>query len=135
MDSSKNAGFSTADKTWIKVNPNFNEINVEEAYNDPDSIFHYYQKLIAYRKGNDIVKLGTYKEQFHKNPDIYCYERWWQGDRLIVISNFKPEDVPFRLPSDMTYKSAKLVLHNYDDDRPLQEMTLRPYETLVYELK
>lgn len=131
----KNAGFTTGDKTWIKLNPNYKEINVAEAQADPDSILNFYKKLIAYRKGNQVIKYGNYKEQFANSKDIFCYERWWQGDRLIVICNFKPYDVPFKLPSDNTYLSAELVLHNYNEDRKLEDMILKPYEALVYMMK
>ena len=43
------AGFTTG-TPWIKVNPNYPAINVEQALADPDSIFYYYQKLIRLRK-------------------------------------------------------------------------------------
>lgn len=134
-DSSKNAGFTTGDKTWIKVNPNYTEINVEEAQKDPDSILNFYKKLIAFRKGNQIIKNGTYKEQFASNKDIYVYERWWQGERLFILCNFQPKPVQFNLPKDMTYKTAELVLHNYDYNRKLEEMELKPYEAMVFHLK
>ncbi len=40
---SENAGFSGG-TPWIKVNPNYKEINVEQALADPDSVFYYYKK-------------------------------------------------------------------------------------------
>lgn len=52
-DSSKNAGFSTADKTWLPVNPNYQDINVQAALDNLESIFYTYQKLIKLRKENE----------------------------------------------------------------------------------
>ena len=51
---SEQAGF-TKGQPWIKVNPNYKEINAKSQLADPDSIFHYYQKLIRIRKEKDIV--------------------------------------------------------------------------------
>ena len=47
-DASANAGFTTG-TPWIKVNPNYTEINAEAALADPNSVFYYYQKLISLR--------------------------------------------------------------------------------------
>lgn len=131
----KNAGFSDG-TPWLNVNPNYKYINVEEAEKDPDSILNFYRKIIAFRKGNDIIKYGTYKENFAGSKDIYCYERWWHGERIFVICNFKNKEIPFKLPKDCVYASSELKLHNYGYDRPeLKESVLRPYEALVYLLK
>jgi len=48
-DNRQNAGFTTG-APWMKVNPNYQEINVKRALADPNSIFYYYQKLIQLRK-------------------------------------------------------------------------------------
>ena len=48
-DASANAGF-TAGTPWIDVNPNYRQINVREAQADPDSILHFYRKLLALRQ-------------------------------------------------------------------------------------
>ncbi len=45
----KHAGFTTGEP-WIRVNPNYKEINVEQALQDSESIFYYYKKLIELRK-------------------------------------------------------------------------------------
>ncbi|MDR4288179.1 glucohydrolase, partial [Bacillus thuringiensis] len=52
-DASQNAGFSTADKTWLPVNPNYKDINVQAALKNSNSIFYTYQQLIQLRKEND----------------------------------------------------------------------------------
>ncbi|MGB4033669.1 MAG: hypothetical protein WBM21_02375, partial [Christensenellales bacterium] len=129
----ENAGFTTG-TPWLPINPNYKEINVEQAMKDKNSIFHFYKKLIAFRRGNPLIIHGTFKENYASSNDIYCYERWYKGERLMVICNFKNKEIPFKLPSDCVYKSADLVLHNYDYDRKLEDMTLRPYEALVFKM-
>ena len=56
-DDSEQAGF-TDGESWIKVNPNYKEINAAQQLKDPNSIFHYYQKLISLRKEKDIIVYG-----------------------------------------------------------------------------
>lgn len=133
-NATENAGFTTG-KPWLAINPNYLDINTEEAIDDPDSIYNFYKKLIAFRLGNKTIINGTFKENYQKSKDIYCYERWYEGERLMVICNFKNKDIPFVLPSDCAYQSAELVLHNYGYDRKLETMTLKPYEALVFIMK
>lgn len=131
----KHAGF-TIGTPWMKINPNYGDINVAEALASPNSILNFYKKLIAFRRNNDIIKYGTYKENFAGSKDIYCYERWWHGEKLFVLCNFKNKEVKFELPKDNAYEVCELKLHNYGYDRPaLTEMTLRPYEAMVYYIK
>lgn len=133
-DLSENAGFSSGNP-WIKVNPNFTEINVEKDKANPDSILNFYKKLISFRKGNDLIINGAFKENYVGSKDILCFERWFHGERLLVICNFKNKDVFFKSPMDAAYLESKLELHNYSYDRPvLQSLTLRPYEAMVYRL-
>lgn len=42
-DASNMGGFTTANLTWLGVNPNYKEINVESQINDPDSILSFYK--------------------------------------------------------------------------------------------
>ena len=59
-DDSENAGFSTG-IPWIQVNPNYKEINAKKEMSDLDSVFHYYQKLIALRKKYALIVYGKYE--------------------------------------------------------------------------
>ncbi len=58
-NAAEQAGFTNG-TPWIKVNPNYKAINVEQALADPDSIFYYYQKLIQLRKENPVFVYGSY---------------------------------------------------------------------------
>ena len=53
---STNAGFSSANSTWLPVNPNFHEINVEnESFQDFGYWFNY-QKLLELRQTKEVLK-------------------------------------------------------------------------------
>lgn len=56
-DDSLSAGFTTG-TPWLPVNPNYKEVNAAAALADEDSIFYYYQKLIALRKQLPVLTEG-----------------------------------------------------------------------------
>jgi oligo-1,6-glucosidase len=135
-DDSENAGFTTG-TPWIPVNPNYKEINVKEALADPNSVFHYYKKLIQLRKQHDIIVYGTYDLILEDDPYIYAYTRTLGNEKLIVITNFSEKTPVFRLPDDITYNTKELLISNYDvnEAEELKEIRLRPWEARVYKIR
>ncbi|HSK89468.1 MAG TPA: alpha-glucosidase [Anaerolineales bacterium] len=135
-DAGDHAGFTTG-TPWIKVNPRYKEINVASALADPDSVFHYYKKLIQLRKDNPVIVYGTYDLILHSHEEIYAFTRTLEKDRLIVILNFSRNAPVFHLPEEISYTSADLLIGNYtvDSGADLSQITLRPYEARVYRLK
>ena len=75
-DASPNAGFTTG-TPWIKVNPNYPRINAAAELADDDSIFCYYQRLLALRKQHPVFVYGTYDLLLPDDPDLYVYTRTW----------------------------------------------------------
>ncbi|MDU1230603.1 MAG: alpha-glucosidase [Clostridium sp.] len=130
---SENGGF-TLGTPWIKVNPNYKSINVEEEINNEDSILNYYKKLIKIRKDNEIVVYGKYDLLLEESEEIYSYMRTLNNERLLVICSFSKEETTFNLPSEVVYNSKKLLIGNYDVciDEQLENIKLRPYECRVY---
>jgi oligo-1,6-glucosidase len=135
-NATKQAGFTNG-TPWIKVNPNYTEINVEQALADPDSIFHYYQKLIQLRKENPVFVYGSYDLLLDPDEKIYAFTRTLDDDRLLVILNFSTESPVFSLPEDLPYTSAELLIGNYkvDPAKNIRQIALQPYEARVYRLK
>jgi oligo-1,6-glucosidase len=134
-DDSPNAGFTTG-TPWIGVNPNSMEINVRDALADPDSVFHYYKKLIRLRKENPVVVLGRYDLLLEAHEEIYAFTRTHGSDRLLVILNFTANRPVFALPAGIAYSGKDLAISNYEVD-PAEDialLTLRPYEARVYRL-
>ena len=122
-----NAGFTTG-TPWIGVNPNYETINAEAQENDPDSVLHFYRRLIALRKELPIITEGDYTLLLGDHPQIFAYVRSWQGQRLYAICSFSAKT--FDAPEILPYCGGRLLLGNYTPDGDAQ--TLRPYEARVY---
>ena len=84
-DASANAGF-TAGTPWIDVNPNYRQINVREAQADPDSILHFYRKLLALRQRLEVLRSGTFRLLLPEHPQLLAYERACGEERIRVLS-------------------------------------------------
>ena len=82
----KNAGF-TEGTPWIGVNPNYKEINAEEELKNPDSVFHYYKKLIALRKEYEILTEGSFRLLLAEDENIFAYEREYNGKKPVSYTH------------------------------------------------
>jgi oligo-1,6-glucosidase len=130
------AGFTTG-IPWLKVNPNYPVINVEQALADPDSIFYYYQKLIHLRKTVPAIVYGTYDLLLPEHEQIYAFTRTLEDERLLVILNFSAQAALCELPQDLPGADPLLLIANYpvDPTKDLSRISLRPYEARVYQLR
>ncbi|WP_010647732.1 glycoside hydrolase family 13 protein [Oceanobacillus massiliensis] len=125
----ENAGFTTGE-SWLKVNSNYREINVENDMQNPDSIYHYYQKLIELRKSSKALIYGNYDLILDDHDQIYAYTRTGKDEQYVIMVNLFKEAAIFELPETITER--ELVLSNYKDE---EENRLRAYEARVYRVK
>ncbi|EGQ0299448.1 alpha,alpha-phosphotrehalase [Staphylococcus pseudintermedius] len=102
------AGFTTG-TPWIEVANNYNTVNVEAAMADPESILYMYKKLIQLRHEHDIVTYGEVVPRYLDHPQLFVYERRYQGDTWLIIANMTSEKVT--LPEDLD-RSGSVVLQN-----------------------
>ena len=133
-DDGPNGGF-TKGTPWILVNPNYREINARAALKDPDSVFHYYQKLIALRKQYPVIVHGKYRLLLEGDPDLFVYTREFEGEKLLVVCSFTEEEREISLPEE--FKEAQCLIGNYPDlgDEGKEKRLVRPYEAFVYFLR
>ena len=132
-----NAGF-TSGTPWINPADNYREINVEKALDDEDSIFYFYQKLIALRKQYEIITYGNYELILGEDEQIFAYIRNGADEKLLVINNFYGSETTFKLPENLTFEEyhSEILLSNYEDSsKEFKQVFLRPYESIVYHLK
>ena len=120
-----NAGFTNG-TPWLTVNPNKETINAEAALADPDSVFYYYQKLIAIRKEYDVIRSGSFTLLCPEDEKVFAYTRDTEHGHLLVVCNFSGEETAFDLPE--AYENAKVLLSNYKDPGK----NLRPYEAAMF---
>ena len=125
----KHAGF-TEGEPWLKVNPNYKEINVENNLERKDSVFYTYQKLIELRKNNPIITQGTFKLLFEKHPQLFVYERQYDNEIWIVIANFSEEQCDVTL-DEMNNGFEMIMSSTGKEPSNYSKFKLEPYETLV----
>ncbi len=125
----KFAGFSDVE-SWIIPPENYKKINVETEEKDSDSILNFYRKLVALRKENKIIQDGDINFIERENNNVIAYRRSLNEKSLIVICNFKGEEIKLQDKNLSDYLADyKKILGNYDG----VEKILRPYEVAVFE--
>ncbi|WP_282939816.1 alpha-glucosidase [Paenibacillus sp. RC67] len=134
-NTTEHGGFTTG-TPWLKINPNYTQINAEEALNDPNSIFHYYRRLIELRKQQNVIVYGKYELLLEQDERIYSFTRTLGEERLLVVLNFYETPVTFELPSTVRCTSSERLIGNYElnEGWDLQRLELRPYEAQVFKL-
>ena len=135
-DSGENAGFTTG-TPWLKVNPNYTDINVEKELRDPNSIFCYYRRLLELRKAYPVMVYGSYDLLLPEHEEIYAFTRTLQAERLLVILNFTKNTPVFELPPQLSFADKALLLSNYEVDaaEDIRRVSLRSFEARVYRLR
>lgn len=127
------AGF-TSGTPWLKVNDNYPVINVEKEEEQPDSVLHYYRKLIALRKSGEYRELFTYGkfEPAYENADhVMAYYRILRGRRVLVAANFGTDTIEL----DWEVPAKKVLLSNKKRTNAENKLILEKCEVFVTECK
>lgn len=124
-----NGGF-TIGEPWIKVNPNYKEVNVEDNLKDKNSIFYHYQALIALRKSemwSETIVYGDFEMLYEDHADLFAYKRMSEGKELVVLCNF--HNTACEMANE--FMDYELILSNYDYSGQVETLKLRPYEAII----
>ncbi len=130
-DDTENAGFTTG-TPWISVNPNYKEINAKAETSDPDSVFHYYKKLIALRRENPVMIYGSYEPLLEDSEELFVYTRTLDLEKLLTVCNFSDKEASFTIPYE--FVGAGCLISNTENTYDKAEITLRPYEAFVLKI-
>jgi len=129
-DSSKNAGFSTSDTTWIKMNPNHNSIHVEEQEEKQDSILNYYREMIRFRKEHLTMVYGDYQSIDNDNEYIFAYRRWDKKNDFLVVHNFSDNEIKWDHQDDV---DLDLVKSNLSEEE--SNLIFKPWQSKIFKRK
>ncbi|OYD26439.1 oligo-1,6-glucosidase/alpha-glucosidase [Mycoplasma testudineum] len=118
-------GFSSV-KPWVKFSQNHNSTSVEKQLKDPQSVLHFYKKLIQLRK-DSIYKniLIDGKSNFSVEDGIFVITRTLKNKSIKAFINLDNVIVK------KNYDPNKVILSSYNDS---EENVLREYESILIEV-
>lgn len=94
---------------------------------DPDSLLNWYRSLIRLRAEEPALHSGDYRRLSMKE-EVFCFERRWGGDRILVALNFSGKERKVSLPETGSWKP--LLREGLRSDRKLVEPQLTDRTTL-----
>lgn len=126
------AGFSQH-KPWIKMNPNYDTINVAQSLMDKDSVFYHYQQLIALRHKYPVVVNGRYHLYDPNDNNIYAFSRESDdGIKLLVIASFSEKKLTYELPKAISNDNWRVLLNSDSNTFIMQNIiSLVPYQSVI----
>ena len=131
-NSDKHSGFTTG-TPWIKVNPNYIDINAAKEEKEPNSILQYYKQLIRNRKQYPVIVYGDYQEYLEDDPSVYIYTRSLDGQKILILLNLTEQEIQIHLPNTALPVNSELLISNYNNHPVLTStLCLQPYESSVF---
>ncbi len=96
-DGTKNAGFSSAAKTWLPVHGNYNEINVEKESKEEDSLLNAVRELMKIRNEEVSLREGSLEIINGVPAGILGYTRIFGAEKATVFLNFGQQPKQFKI--------------------------------------
>ena len=127
-DASPHAGFTTG-TPWLAVNPNYPQVNAEAAVKDPDSVYHFYRRLIELRHEEPAVVYGDFTMLLPDDERLYAFTRTHGATTLLVIGNFSGETVRAEIDDAAAWETAELLLTNAAAPK---DLVLQPWQAVIY---
>ncbi len=130
-DGTANGGFTTAETSWLAVNPNYKDINAALETADPNSIYKYFARMVALRQKTTALVYGDSKDLDPANAHVFAYTRTLGSDTYLIVLNFSKDDVAYQLPGDL--KAGTLLISTLTpNEAQTSALKLRGWEARVY---
>ena len=113
----------------MNVVNNYKELNLENEQKDDASIYNTYKKLFKLRKDLNIAN-GKMDFIDIESKDSYIYTNKVDTSTLLVIANFRSNEINVRLDIDLD--NFEYFMGNSNERSVQNNMTLSPYETMIY---
>jgi alpha-glucosidase len=96
---SKNAGFSSAEKTWLPVHKSLDVINVECQNEKEDSLLNTFRNLMRIRRAKKSLQEGSLELRNGLPVGVLGYVREFENEKIIILLNFDDQEKEFQMPS------------------------------------
>ncbi len=107
-DESKNASFSSAERTWLPVNPNYDAVNVESEEEDDDSLLNTIQTLLKIRSEHSPLQDGSLELIDGLPSEVLGYRRKLDQEEISVLLNFENLEKEFQFKGgSCVFKSSE----------------------------
>jgi oligo-1,6-glucosidase/alpha-glucosidase len=93
----KNAGFSSAEKTWLPVHENHKEINVEAESREKDSLLNVIRDLLKLRKHEKALQEGSLELIENLPAGLLGFARKLGNEQIIILLNFNSKEKQFEI--------------------------------------
>ena len=126
-DNSRNAGF-TAGTPWLKVNPNFDRINVQAQLKDENSVLNFYRKLTALRKDPryaENIVYGSFEPILTDIENLYAFFR------NLYVQDLEEDQAPFTPSVRTPLRQSILVLANCQNTDITVSLPADGYDTIL----
>ena len=128
------AGFSKV-LPWLKVNPNYKDINVESQIQDESSLLNYYKSLVSLRKDEEYKEAFVYGKMspaYTQKDTTFGFYRIGESKKILVLVNMSREESEIILEDRI-----KKCLSNNVDTLVLEGSILRMqgFQALVFEIE
>ena len=124
------AGFSAV-KPWLAVNANYVDINVAEQESNPDSVLHYFRKMVSLRKSKETLIYGKFDLVDSANEQLFAYTRRLGNEILLVVLNFS--DSPSILNTSIPFQNSTILISNIE--QPQIDCSFKPYAAVIYKIE
>ena len=131
-DATTFAGFSTRTPK-VRLNDNHDTINVQASQKDPESVMHYYARMIHGRHSHDSWVHGAYLDLLPNDPAIFAYTKTTAEEKSIVLLNMSSSEQDVNLPASALPAHVSESIDSYPEEvGPLAaHVHLRPWESRI----
>lgn len=133
-DASPQAGFSTV-SPWLRVHPNYPQVNVAQQARDSRSLLAFYRRLIWWRKQHPALTRGSLT-MCTNHRQVLAYLREEASERLLICLNFS-RHVQAISPLPLNGPRGVVVFSSEDSAGQAigcDRITLAPYAVLIVSL-
>lgn len=95
-NNTKNAGFSSAGKTWLPMHENYDKVNVETQSKDADSLLNTIRALTKIRRDEKAIHEGSLGIIKGLPACVLGYTRMINNEKISILLNFSKRKVKFQ---------------------------------------